>query len=161
MRGLFQQNIQMPIPSDHALSSSSILDKPRLFAQLGMPACHAPARLSWTRSADFFGDGFKLIALVNRETINARWIHTSPAGIEQTIWSLTLDQSTTGRARVLSCEGFSPPLRSVQRAAEAIRLAIFQTQASPLIELSPKGGLLIGSPLSAANVASGKGARAF
>lgn len=108
---------------------SSILDKPRLFTQLGLPPCSHPTKMTWTRSADFFGDGFKLWVTATNESIDARWIHTAPNGTETTIWALSLDQTSTGRARILYSEGFSPPLRSVQRAAEAIRLSISQTQA--------------------------------
>lgn len=141
-------------PSESPAFSQSILDKPRLFSQLGMPACQSPSKVSWTRSADFFGDGFKLVAVATRESISAQWVHTRPNGHEQTIWTLSIDQSPTGRARVLSCEGFSPPLRSVQRAAEAIRLAIFQTQAAPLVQP-------LGKPSSGSGAAPGPGVRSF
>lgn len=145
--------MRAPLSSETALSQS-ILDKPRLFSQLGMPVCHSPAKVSWTRSPDFFGDGFKLVAVATKETISAQWVHTQPNGQEKTIWTLSIDQSPTGRARVLSCEGFSPPLRSVQRAAEAIRLAIFQTQAAPQIAALAKAGASGSSPGSGKSFSS-------
>lgn len=117
-----------------------VLRKPRLLNQLGLPARSSPFEARWERSPDFFDDHFLLRARVQAQSIVFEWQHR-PAGSVPLppIWTLHIGLSPSGRARVTHCEGFSPPIQTLMRAADAIRDAIAHAQVNPtIVDLSPK-----------------------